>query len=80
MSFLDSLKPTDRSIVDQYLHPLRFLKGDLILRQGDPGDGCYLIDEGEVRLELEDTETDSDRVLGYVHPGMFLGEFSLLDG
>jgi acyl-CoA reductase-like NAD-dependent aldehyde dehydrogenase len=80
MSFLDSLNPTDRSIVDQYLHPLRFLKDDLILRQGDPGDGCYLIDEGEVRLELEDTETDSDRVLGYVHPGMFLGEFSLLDG
>jgi CRP-like cAMP-binding protein len=80
MSFLDSLTPSECAIVDQYLHLHHFSKGDLILRQADPGDGCYLIDEGEVRLELEDTETDSDKVLGYIHLGMFLGEFSLLDG
>jgi acyl-CoA reductase-like NAD-dependent aldehyde dehydrogenase len=80
MSFLESLAPSDRSTLEQFFQPVRFSKGDLILRQGDPGDGCYVIDEGEVRLELEDSETDSDSVLGYVHPGMFLGEFSLLDG
>jgi acyl-CoA reductase-like NAD-dependent aldehyde dehydrogenase len=80
MSFLESLDPSDRSTLEQFFQPVRFSKGDLILRQGDPGDGCYLIDEGEVRLELEDRETDSDSVLGYLSPGMFLGEFSLVDG
>lgn len=80
MSFLDSLSPAERSMIEQCMRPVQFQKGDLILRQGDPGDGCYLIDEGEARLELEDFETDSDSVLGYVFPGMFLGEFSLLDG
>ncbi len=80
MSFIESLDPADRATLEQFFQPVRFSKGDLILRQGDPGDGCYLIDEGEVRLELEDTETDSDSVLGYLRPGMFLGEFSLLDG
>jgi len=33
-----------------------------------------------VRLELVNTETDTDGVLGFLEPGMFLGEFSLLDG
>ncbi len=80
MTLFDSLSTQERAIVDQYLRPVNFKKDETILRQGDPGDGCYLIDEGEVRLELEDFETDSDSVLGYVHPGMFLGEFSLLDG
>lgn len=80
MTFLDSLAPTERTIIESYMHPVQFQQGDTILRQGDPGDGCYLIDQGEVRLELEDFETDSDSVLGYILPGMFLGEFSLLDG
>ena len=80
MYFLESLDPSERSIVHQYFRPARFLKGERILRQGDPGDGCYFIDQGEVMLELEDVETDAESVLGYIQPGMFLGEFSLLDG
>src|SRR5512136_1507687 len=80
MSFLDNLNPNDRAIVEKYLQPVRFKKDSCILRQGDAGDGCYLIDEGEVRLEVLSTETNSDRVLGYLYSGMFLGEFSLLDG
>ena len=80
MTFLDVLEPQERALIETYLRPVRFRQGDCIIRQGDPGDGCYLIDEGEVRLELLDVETDSDSVLGYLDPGMFLGEFSLIDG
>ncbi len=80
MSFLETLDPQEQAVVQRYFGPIRFKQGDRIMRQGEPGDGCYLIDEGEVRLELIDVETDSDNVLGYVGPGMFLGEFSLLDG
>lgn len=80
MSFLELLTPAERTTLEQIMRPVQFQKNEMILRQGAPGDGCYLIDEGEVRLELEDFETDSDSVLGYVSPGMFLGEFSLLDG
>jgi acetaldehyde dehydrogenase/alcohol dehydrogenase len=32
-----------------------------------------------VRLQVEQPEIDTDGVLGYLEPGMFLGEFSLLD-
>jgi acyl-CoA reductase-like NAD-dependent aldehyde dehydrogenase len=79
MSLLISLDQTEKKIAEAYFQPVIFKKGACLLQQGDPGDGCYLIDQGEVRLELVDFETDSDNVLGYIHPGMFLGEFSLLD-
>ena len=80
MSFLDALQPNELETVQRYFQAQHFPSGACLTREGEQGDSCYLIDEGEVRLELTDIETDSDGVLGYVSPGMFLGEFSLLDG
>lgn len=59
--------------------PVFFPKDTRIFREGDLGDGCYLIEHGSVRLELQNSETETDYVLGFLEPGMFLGEFSLLD-
>lgn len=80
MSFLDSIEGEELAIFKKYLSPVRFPRNSCILREGDPGDGCYIIDDGTVRLELKNVETDSDSVLGFIEAGMFLGEFSLLDG
>jgi hypothetical protein len=80
MSFLDSLTPAEVATVESYFHPVSFPKEACIMEIGEPGNGCYLIDSGEIRLELTFTETDSDSVLGYLKPGDFLGEFSLCDG
>jgi acetaldehyde dehydrogenase/alcohol dehydrogenase len=80
MSFLKTLQEAELAIVNTHFHPVRFPKGACILREGDPGEGCYLIDEGEVRVEIRSAETDSDSVLTYMEPGTFLGEVSLLDG
>jgi len=80
MSFLDELNNLDKAVIDKYLLPIEFPKNTAILLEGDPGNGCYLVDEGTVRLELINAETDTDSVLGFIDPGMFLGEFSLLDG
>ncbi len=80
MTFLDSLSPADRATVQSYFQPVSFPKDACIMELGEPGNGCYFIDNGEVRLELTSTETDSDSVLGYLKAGDFLGEFSLCDG
>ncbi len=80
MSFLNLLQESEIAILNDYFHEVKFPKGALILREGDPGEGCYFIDEGEVRAELRNTETDSDSVLSYVDAGAFIGEISLLDG
>ncbi|MFC1905425.1 aldehyde dehydrogenase family protein [Chloroflexota bacterium] len=80
MSFLNTLKAEDYAVLEKYMLVKQFEPNTLILREGDAGDGCYLIDEGTIRLELTNVETDTDSVLGFLDAGMFLGEFSLLDG
>ncbi len=42
MSFLETLDPQEQAIVQQYFQPVHFQEGDCLVRQGDPGDGCYL--------------------------------------
>ena len=68
------------AIFESYLFTKQFKLNSCILRVGDPGDGCYIIDEGTVRLELQSAETDTNIVFGFLEQGSFLGEFSLLDG
>jgi len=80
MSFLSALRDEEIAVFEKYMVPTQFPSGACIMVEGDPGDGCYIIDEGVVRLELKNVETDTDNVLGFLEPGAFLGEFSLLDG
>jgi acyl-CoA reductase-like NAD-dependent aldehyde dehydrogenase len=80
MSFIDVLKGEQLRVFERYAQSNEFPIGSQILREGDPGDGCYVIDEGTVRLELQSTETDADGVIGFLDAGALLGEFGLVDG
>lgn len=81
MPFLDILKEEELGgVLEKYLVPVRFPRDACIMREGDPGEGCYIIDEGTVRLEVRNLETDTDSVLGFLEPIIFVGEFGLLDG
>ena len=80
-SFHEILEPAERDILNAALEPLSFAAGECIFRGGEPGDSVYLIEQGEVRLEMADPEHfDAERTLGYLEPGSLLGELSLLDG
>ena len=80
MSFLSALHGEEFAIFEKYLLPVQFTRNSCLIREGDPGNGCYIIDEGTIRLELKNVETDTDSVIGFLEPATFLGEFSLLDG
>lgn len=77
---LDQLSDEERATLSRYMEEARFAEGECIFRMGATGDGCFIIDEGHVRLEVEFPELDTESVLGYLDPGMILGELSLLDG
>ena len=64
----------------RHARPVEFPAGTCIFKAGSPGDCCYLIDEGRVRIELNRHELDSEDVLGYVEAGAILGEIAILDG
>jgi acyl-CoA reductase-like NAD-dependent aldehyde dehydrogenase len=77
---LTALGVSDPRLLDPYLERRRYAPGERIMAQGTPGVECYLITEGEVRLEVERPDFDSDGIIAYLGPGMLCGEFSLLDG
>lgn len=76
---LDTLEPQEQSTLDAYLEPTTFEAGATIFLAEQEADGCYLIDAGEVRLEVAHPELDTEGVLGYLDAGSLLGELSLLD-
>lgn len=54
--------------------PVRYPVGAFIVREGDPGDGFYLVTDGEVRV------VQGDRELRRLGPGSSFGEIALLRG
>jgi acyl-CoA reductase-like NAD-dependent aldehyde dehydrogenase len=79
MNFFESLQADELAIVEQNLETRRFPKGSIIIDQGECEEGAYIIDEGQVRIEFDTGETDTDVVLRYLEPGAVMGEFSLVD-
>lgn len=58
---------------------LRFAPGEVIFREGDPGDSLYLVGEGSVKISKQG-RGGRQEVLGYIQSGNFFGEMALLDG
>ena len=46
---------------------------------GDPGDGCYLVDEGLLKAHIV-SPSGSERILAIFGPGALVGELSIIDG
>lgn len=67
---LETLKRTARR--------MHFRAGDGIFRQGDPGDGLYVIEEGSVEISALVGE-EHQRVLSRIEAGSFFGEMAVLD-
>jgi acyl-CoA reductase-like NAD-dependent aldehyde dehydrogenase len=80
--FLEAeLSPPEQVILDDAFEIVSFAAGECIFRAGDAADGFYIIEQGEVRLEIAHNEhVDTEGVLGYLTPGWLLGELALLDG
>jgi CRP-like cAMP-binding protein len=55
-------------------HTLHVPAGQVVVREGDPGDEFYVVANGTTRVTVED-EPVAD-----VGPGSFFGEMALLDG
>jgi CRP-like cAMP-binding protein len=61
----------------QFLEPLSVLQWDLVCRQGDVGDGLYLVLSGELRARL--LTGGEETILATFEAGEFFGDMSLFD-
>jgi hypothetical protein len=71
---LNELSLDALSVLEPYLESVRFRAGDCLFRMGSAADACYVVDDGEVRIEIEREDIDTDTVLTYLGPGSLLGE------
>jgi CRP-like cAMP-binding protein len=68
--------------LSQIVHILqiRFVRaGQVIFREGQPGDAWYVVFQGAVEV-LTEAEDGSDQVLAALAPGACFGEMAILDG
>jgi len=61
----------------QYLEPIKVLQWACVCKQGDPGDGMYLVLGGELRARL--MQNDQETILATFEVGEFFGDMSLFD-
>ncbi len=64
--------------LEQTAQMRRFQPGTSIFREGDPGDGLYVIGEGKVQIVCW-VGHEERRVLSTLGPGEFFGEMAVLD-
>lgn len=55
-----------------------FKAGETILKQGDPGDSAYIIEEGKVEIRFRDAE-GRERILGTRGANAMIGEMAIID-
>ncbi|KAF7545400.1 hypothetical protein G7046_g9577 [Stylonectria norvegica] len=72
---LATLTPYERSKIADALETRKFTRGELIIREGDPGDAFYLLESGEADAYKGDP---SNKVLHY-NKGDYFGELALLN-
>lgn len=75
----EPLSHEERAILAGNATVLFFGGGEPIIRQGDPGDGMYVIASGHASVVLR-TEAGEERAVARLSPGDFFGEMSLLTG
>jgi acetaldehyde dehydrogenase / alcohol dehydrogenase len=70
----------DLSALESHFERVSFPAGSWIFKAGTESDCCYLIRSGQVRIELDGAELDSENVLIVLEPGSILGELGFMDG
>jgi CRP/FNR family transcriptional regulator, cyclic AMP receptor protein len=59
--------------------PVRLKADEVLFLASDPGDGCYRIDEGLLKVSMM-SRTGTERILAFMGPGSIVGELSMIDG
>jgi len=80
LSVMDAFQIEVLVPLQPYLEEVSFSEGDVIFEIGSAPEAFYVIDEGEVRLEVPSPEPDTDTTLEFSGFGSFIGEVAFLAG
>ncbi|MCP5045490.1 MAG: cyclic nucleotide-binding domain-containing protein, partial [bacterium] len=66
-------------IIHQLMTEAEYLRGECVVREGDPGDDLYVLIEGELEF-YKNYGTPEQRLLNTFTPVAYMGEIAILDG
>src|ERR1700678_3106580 len=59
--------------------PMKLAADEVLFLSGDPGDGCYRIEDGLLKVAMV-SRSGTERILAFLGPGAIVGELSMIDG
>ncbi len=71
--------PTNVAEIFSKLTPKVVSSGDVIVRQGEIGNACFFIKEGQARVDVVDSDTNALDTVAFLGPGRCFGEDALVN-
>ena len=59
--------------------PVTLSAGEMLFLTGDPGDGCYRVDDGLLKVSIA-SANGAERILAILGPGAIAGDLAMIDG
>ncbi len=59
--------------------PVKLSADEVLFLTGDPGDGCYRLEEGLLKVSM-DSPSGAERILAILGPGAIVGDMAMIDG
>lgn len=66
--------------ISEDVQPRKFKQGEIIFREGDPGQVLYLVQSGQVRIYVNGLDGSETSVILFGRPGDMFGELAVIDG
>lgn len=79
INIFSGLTPYERAKIAKYFRQQDYEPKSKIVREGDPGDGMFVLKSGAVKISKKLTDKE-EKVLCNLVDGDFFGEMALLDG
>jgi CRP-like cAMP-binding protein len=77
---VEGLDAIARIKIDTAYTTVRFETGQVICREGEPGDALYIVAGGVVEATTQSADHTQSRSVAYLHRGAFFGELGVLTG
>jgi CRP-like cAMP-binding protein len=78
VALFSALAPEDLAALGEVAVPRRFEAGEVVFREGDAGDTCYVIESGQARAVRENADGRTI-TLAHFGPGDMFGELAMFD-
>ncbi len=75
----DHLKPEEMDVVRQSMVTRNYTTGEAVFREGDSGDGIYVIQSGEVEISVVVGSEGERKVFAHEGVGALFGEIAMVD-